>query len=85
MNQNLQLWMPRPCDAARKQIKQLNSCMRFFEFKPIKHIKPLTPPQARIHNIKANIDRNKNALKAEKDLQQRQAEAEQQRKKRLGR
>jgi hypothetical protein len=59
--------------------------MRFFEFKPIKHIKPLTPPQARIHNIKANIERNKRALKAEKDLQQRQAEAEQQRKKRWGR
>ena len=59
--------------------------MRFFEFKPIKHIKPLTPPQARIHNLKANIDRNKNALKVEKDLQQRQAEAERQRKKRLDR
>jgi hypothetical protein len=47
--------------------------MRFYEFKPIKHIKPLTPPQARIHNIKANIDSSKRALKAEKDLQQRQA------------
>ena len=64
---------------------QLNSCMRFFEFKPIKHIKPLTPPQARIHNIKANIDHSKRALKAEKDLQQRQAEVERQRKQRLGR
>jgi hypothetical protein len=59
--------------------------MRFFEFKPIKHIKPLTPPQARIHNLKANIDRGKNALKAEKALQQRQADAQSQRKKQLGR
>jgi hypothetical protein len=77
--------MRRRVDAARKPIRQLNSCMRFFEFKPIKHIKPLTLPQARIHNLKANIDSSKRALKAEKDLQQRQAEAERQRKKRLGR
>ena len=41
----------------------LNSCMRFFEFKPNK---PLTPPQARIRALKLAKDNATKALKAEK-------------------
>ena len=47
--------------------------MRFYEFKPqTKPIKPLTPPQARINKLKDVGERNKAAIKTEKDAQKRQ-------------
>ena len=50
--------------------------MRFYEFAPIKHIKPLTPPQARIYGLKQQKDKSKNALKAEQDMQKQAKAAE---------
>jgi hypothetical protein len=41
--------------------------MRFFEFKPNK---PLTPPQARIANLKRNAEIAKQALDGERKAQQ---------------
>ena len=41
--------------------------MRFFEFKPNK---PLTPPQARIANLKRNAEIAKRALDSERKAQQ---------------
>jgi hypothetical protein len=46
--------------------------MRFYEFKPVKHIKPLSPPEARLHKLKDVGERNKTAIKTEKDAQKRQ-------------
>ena len=46
--------------------------MRFYEFKPITHIKPLTPAQARLNSMKTQADLSKNALKTEKEWQKRQ-------------
>jgi hypothetical protein len=46
--------------------------MRFYEFKPISHIKPLTPAQARLKNLQTQADRSKKALKTEKESQKRQ-------------
>ena len=46
--------------------------MRFYEFKPAKHIKPLSPPEARLHKLKQVGQQNKTAIKAEKDAQKRQ-------------
>ena len=44
--------------------------------KAIKPIKPQSPEQMRISNLKANVDRQKDALKRERDNQRRQKEAE---------
>ena len=41
-----------------------------------KAIKPQSPEQMRISNLKANVDRQKDALRREKDNQRRQREAE---------
>lgn len=48
--------------------------MRFYEFAPIKHIKPLTPPQARIYALQQQKQNANKLLKAEKDRQKRQRE-----------
>ena len=45
--------------------------------KTIKPIKPQTPEQMRVTQLKANVDRQKEALKRERDRQKRQREAEQ--------
>ncbi len=46
--------------------------MRFYEFKPVKHIKPLSPPEARIYKLKQVGAQNKAALKSERAAQKRQ-------------
>jgi hypothetical protein len=46
--------------------------MRFYEFKPVKHIKPLSPPEARLHKLKHSAELAKSAVKTEKDFQKRQ-------------
>ena len=48
--------------------------MRFYEFKTIKPIQPLTPAQARINALKQQQTRAKDALTAERD-RQKQAKA----------
>jgi hypothetical protein len=45
--------------------------------KTIKPIKPQTPEQMRVTQLKANVDRQKEALKQERERQKRQREAEQ--------
>lgn len=55
--------------------------MRFFEFKPVQHIKPRPPPEARIYKLKRTAELAKNAVKSERAAQKRQKEIEQQRKK----
>lgn len=55
--------------------------MRFYEFKPVQHIKPLSPPEARIYKLKRTADLAKSAVKSERAAQKRQKEIEQQRKK----
>ena len=45
--------------------------------KTIKPIKPQTPDQIRVTQLKANVDRQKEALKRERERQQRQRDAEQ--------
>ena len=45
--------------------------------KTIKSIKPQTPEQMRITQLKANVDRQKDALQRERENQKRQREAEQ--------
>ena len=54
--------------------------MRFYEFAPstLKHIKPMNPAQHRIYSMKRNVDQAKDALKREKETQQRRRELEQQ-------
>ena len=42
-----------------------------------KTIKPQTPDQMRVTQLKANVDRQKEALKRERERQQRQRDAEQ--------
>ena len=51
--------------------------MRFYEFKTIQPIKPLTPAQARIRALKQQQTRAKDALTAERD-RQKQAKAREQ-------
>ena len=51
--------------------------MRFYEFKTIKPIKPLTPSAARIKALKQQQTRAKDALTAERD-RQKQAKAREQ-------
>ncbi len=58
--------------------------MRFYEFKPVKHIKPLSPPEARLHKLKQVGQQNKVAIKTEKEAQKRQKAMAKQRKE-LGR
>lgn len=48
--------------------------MRFYEFKTIKPIQPLTPSAARINALKQSKDRAADALTAERD-RQKQAKA----------
>jgi hypothetical protein len=48
--------------------------MRFYEFKTIKPIQPLTPSEARINALKQTKDRAADALTAERD-RQKQAKA----------
>ncbi len=43
----------------------------------IKPFKPPTPEQMRVTQLKANVDRQKEALKRERDTQKRKREAEQ--------
>ena len=45
--------------------------------KTIKPIKPQTPDQMRITQLKANVDRQKDALQRERENQKRQRDAEQ--------
>jgi hypothetical protein len=45
--------------------------------KNIKPIKPPTPEQMRINQLKANVDRQKDALQRERENQKRQRETEQ--------
>ena len=47
--------------------------MRFYEFAPtLKHIKPMSAPQARIYALKQQKERASKLLKAEKDRQKKQ-------------
>jgi hypothetical protein len=46
--------------------------MRFYEFNQIKTIKPLSPPEAQLHKLKDVGERNKAAVKTEKEAQKRQ-------------
>lgn len=54
--------------------------MRFYEFaqSTLKPIKPMNPAQHRIYSMKRNVDQAKDALKREKETQQRRRELEQQ-------
>jgi hypothetical protein len=45
--------------------------------KTIKPLKPQTPDQMRVTQLKANVDRQKDALQRERENQKRQREAEQ--------
>jgi hypothetical protein len=46
--------------------------MRFYEFKTIQPIKPLTAPQARINALKQQKERVGKQLKTERDTQKKQ-------------
>jgi hypothetical protein len=48
--------------------------MRFYEFKTVKPIQPLTPAKARINALKQSKDRAADALKTER-TRQKQAKA----------
>ena len=51
--------------------------MRFYEFATtLKHIKPLSPPEARIYALKQQKERAGKLLKAEKDRQKKANAAE---------
>ena len=51
--------------------------MRIAEvIKPIKPKPPMTLPQARIHGLKQNVERDKQQLQAECDRQRHQRDAE---------
>ena len=52
--------------------------------KTIKPFKPPTPEQMRITQLKANVDRQKDALQRERENQQRQRDAEQARRGQVG-
>ena len=52
--------------------------------KTIKPIKPQTPEQMRITQLKANVDRQKDALQRERENQKRQRQAEQARRGQVG-
>ena len=59
-------------DGAGKHLRKYT--MRLSEIQPIKHIKPLKPPQARIYKLKAGVEQSREALRAEKESQKRQRE-----------
>jgi hypothetical protein len=66
-----------PKDATIKPIKPLApKPPKTATIKPIKPIKPKTPDQMRVTQLKANVDRHKDALKRERENQKRQREAE---------
>ena len=44
--------------------------------KPIKPKPPMTLPQARIHGLKQNVERDKKLLQTERDRQRQQRDAE---------
>jgi hypothetical protein len=44
--------------------------------KPIKPKPPMTLPQARIHGLKQNVERDKQQLQAERERQRQQRDAE---------
>lgn len=69
---------PKPPKAATiKPIKPLAPKQpKTATIKPIKPIKPKTPDQMRVTQLKANVDRHKDALKRERENQKRQREAE---------
>jgi hypothetical protein len=52
--------------------------------KTIKPVKPQTPEQMRITQLKANVDRQKDALQRERENQKRQRDAEQARRGQVG-
>ncbi|PUE11117.1 hypothetical protein B9Z51_01995 [Limnohabitans sp. T6-5] len=54
--------------------------MRFQEFSHIKHIKPLSPPEARLHKLKRTTELAKCAVKTEKEAQKHQKSLDIQRK-----
>jgi hypothetical protein len=51
---------------------EINTHMRFYEFKTIKHIQPLTSLGARINALKQAKDRAADALKTERARQKQQ-------------
>ena len=69
---------PKPPKAATiKPIKPLApKPPKTATIKPIKPIKPKTPDQMRVTQLKANVDRHKDALKRERENQKRQREAD---------
>lgn len=58
--------------AALSRPEGINTRMRFYEFRPIKHIKPLSPPEARVHKLKAVAAKARADLKNEREAQKRQ-------------
>jgi hypothetical protein len=54
--------------------------MRLAEIQPVKHIKPLTPAQARLRSLRANVDNGRKQLQAERDRQRQQRERDSARK-----
>jgi hypothetical protein len=58
--------------------------MRLAEIQPIKHIKPLTPAQARLRSLRSNIDNGRKQLQAERDRQRQQRESDSARKLQVG-
>ena len=56
--------------------------MRIAELtlKPIKPKPPMTLPQARIHGLKQNVERDKQQLQQERERQRQQRDAERKRK-----
>jgi hypothetical protein len=46
--------------------------MRFYEFSHVKTIKPLSPPEARLHKLKRTAELAKSAVKTEREAQKRQ-------------
>ena len=54
--------------------------MRFYEFNHIKHIKPLSPPEARMYKLKRTAELARGAVETEKEAQKRQKALDKQRK-----
>jgi hypothetical protein len=60
-------------------LKSISICMKISEVIP-KIIKPLTPQQMMIRNLKQNIENSRKKLQAEKDRQRKAKEMERQKK-----
>ena len=58
-------------------LKSISICMKICEVIP-KIIKPLTPQQMMIRNLKQNIENSRKKLQAEKDRQRKAKEMERQ-------